>query len=242
MNQFLKTTAAMALVAMSLGASAQKAGDNILSVGYASINPDAQLGPVTSTSASAPSAAAFTASLKDATANVGSQSTISFSWLHMYTDNIGAELTLGIPPEFTQDLNTPNGTAKTHPSAATLKILTPAAVAKYFFGTAQDQWRPYVGLGVTHATFNSVSTNKADATVQALAGTSASFSSSWVPVYNAGVIYNIDDKWSINGSVAYLPVKTTATFVGPGLGVPVTSVGDVKLNTTDYVIRLGYRF
>jgi len=41
--------------------------------------------------------------------------------------------------------------------------------------------------------------------------------------------------------VAYLPVKTTATFVGPGLGVPVTSVGDVKLNTTDYVIRLGYR-
>jgi hypothetical protein len=26
------------------------------------------------------------------------------------------------------------------------------------------------------------------------------------------------------------------------LGVPVTSTGDVKLNTIDYVIRLGYRF
>jgi len=30
--------------------------------------------------------------------------------------------------------------------------------------------------------------------------------------------------------------------VGPGLGVPVTSTGDVKLNTTDYVVRVAYRF
>jgi outer membrane protein len=59
-----------------------------------------------------------------------------------------------------------------------------------------------------------------------------------VPVYNAGAIYNIDDKWSINGSVSYLPIKTTATFVGSG----AVTTGDAKLNTTDYVIRLGYRF
>ncbi len=233
---------AAATLLVSTGALAQKAGDNILSIGLASINPDAQLGTVTSTSTSAPSAAAFTASLKDASANVGSQTTVSFSWLHMYTDNIGAELGLGIPAEFTQDLNTPNGTAKTHPGAAKLKILTPAVIAKYFFGTSQDQWRPYVGLGVTHVTFNDVKTNPADATVQALAATSASFKSTWTPVYNAGMVYNIDEKWSVIGSVAYLPIKTTATFVGPGLGVPVTSSGDVKLNTTDYVVRVGYRF
>lgn len=231
----------VALFATS-GVFAQKAGDNIVSFGLASINPDAKLGTVTSTSASAASAAAFTAQLKDASANVGSQTTVSFSWLHMYSDNFGAELGLGIPAEFTQDLNTPNGTAKTHPSAAKLKILTPAAIAKYFFGAPRDQWRPYVGLGVTHVTFKDVKTNAADATVQALAATSASFKSSWAPVYNAGVVYNIDEKWSVVGSVAYLPIKTTATFVGPGLGVPVTSTGDVKLNTIDYVVRLGYRF
>jgi hypothetical protein len=40
-------------------------------------------------------------------------------------------------------------------------------------------------------------------------------------------------KWSVVGSVGFLPIKTTATFVGPGLGVPVTSTGDVKLNTTE---------
>ena len=233
---------AAATLFVTTGAMAQKAGDNIISLGLASINPDAQLGTVTSTSASAPSAAAFTAQLKDASAHVGSQSTVSFSWLHMYSDNIGAELALGIPAKFTQDLNTPNGTAKTHDGAAKLKILTPAVLAKYFFGAPRDQWRPYLGLGVTHVTFSGVTTNAADATVQALAATSASFKSAWTPIYNAGVVYNIDEKWSVVGSVAYLPIKTTATFVGPGMGIPVTSIGDVKLNTTDYVVRVGYRF
>jgi outer membrane protein len=229
-------------VLVSTGAFAQKAGDNIVSLGLASINPDAKLDTVTSKSASAASAAAFTAQLKGATANVGSQTAVSFSWLHMYSDNLGAELGLGIPAEFTQDLNTPNGTVKTHPGAAKLKILTPGVIAKYLFGAPKDQWRPYVGLGVTHVTFNDVKTNTADAMVQQLAATSASFKSAWSPVYSAGVIYNIDDKWSIVGSVAYLPIKTSATFVGPGAGVSVTSTGDVKLNTTDYVVRVGYRF
>jgi len=229
-------------VLVSTGAFAQKAGDNIVSLGLASINPDANLGTVTSNSASAASAAAFTAQLKGASASVGSQTTVSFGWLHMYSDNIGAELGLGIPAEFTQDLNTPNGTVKTHPGAAKLKILTPAVIAKYFFGVPKDQWRPYVGLGVTHVTFNDVKINAADATVKALASTSASFKSAWAPVYNAGVVYNIDEKWSVVGSVAYLPIKTTATFVGPGSGVQVTSTGDVKLDTTDYVVRVAYRF
>ena len=229
-------------VLVSTGAFAQKAGDNIVSLGLASINPDANLGTVTSTSASAASAAAFTAQLKGASASVGSQTAVSFGWLHMYNDNIGAELGLGIPAEFTQDLNTPNGTVKTHLGAAKLKILTPAVIAKYFYGGPNDQWRPYVGLGVTHVTFNDVKINAADATVKALASTSASFKSAWAPIYSAGVVYNIDEKWSVVGSVAYLPIKTTATFVGPGSGVQVTSTGDVKLNTTDYVVRVGYRF
>ena len=121
---------------------------------------------------------------------------------------------------------------------AKMKIWTPAAVGKYFFGTTNDKWRPYVGFGVSRVSFHNVEINRNDSTVLAMAGTSAAFSSSWVPVYNAGAIYNIDDKWSINGSVSYLPIKTTATFVGSG----AVTTGDAKLNTTDYVIRLGYRF
>ena len=85
---------------------------------------------------------------------IGSQTTVSFGWLHMYSDNIGAELSLGIPPKLTLDLKRANGT--TEQGAATVKSLTPAAIAKYFFNTPQDKIRPYLGLGVSYVTLSYV--------------------------------------------------------------------------------------
>ncbi len=232
MRSIFKTSLiACATVIAASSAFAQKAGDNIYSIGLASINPDVSLGKITSTSPT------FQGALTNATANVGSKTAVSLSWLRMFDDNLGAEFTIGVPAEFSQDLTTP-ATSSTHLAAAKMKIWTPAAVGKYFFGTTNDKWRPYVGFGVSRVSFHNVEINRNDTTVLAMAGTSAAFSSSWVPVYNAGAIYNIDDKWSINGSVSYLPIKTTATFVGSG----AVTTGDAKLNTTDYVIRLGYRF
>jgi outer membrane protein len=232
MRSIFKTSliACAALVTAS-SAFAQKAGDNIYSIGFASINPDVSLGKITSTSPT------FQGALTNATANVGSKTAVSMSWLHMFDNNFGAEFTIGIPAEFAQDLTTP-ATNATHSAAARMKIWTPTAVGKYFFGTANDTWRPYLGFGVSRVSFHNVEINRNDSTVLAMAGTSAAFSSSWAPVYSAGAVYNIDDKWSINGSVSYLPIKTTATFVGSG----AVTTGDAKLNTTDYVIRLGYRF
>lgn len=231
MKTISKISLACALLVAASGAFAQKAGDNIISAGLASINPDTQLGHLTNTGAAQ-------AAVNGATAKVSSETTLSLSWLHMYTDNVGAEVTIGIPPTMTQDLTTPATGA--HPGAAKIQLQSPAVVAKYFFGSTQDQWRPYLGLGVAHVSFHKIETNAGDTTVQALSRNGASLSSSWTPVYNAGVIYNIDDKWSISGSVSYLPVKTTATFVGAtGYG---STTGDVKLNTTDYVVRVGYRF
>lgn len=235
-----KITVACAVLAAASGAFAQKAGDNIVSVGLASVNPDVGVGKLSSSGAAA--APVLQAKLVDASATADGVVTLSASWLHMYTDNFGVEGTLGIPPKLTLDIATPNGTLKTHPGGASAKSLTPAAVAKYFFNTPKDQIRPYLGLGVSYVSFRSVEANLADAEVKAFAGGGASLSSTWAPVYNAGVIYNIDEKWSINGSVSYIPIKTTVTFAGSGAGAGVTTTGDLKLNTTDYIIRLGYRF
>ena len=232
MTSISKIALACAALVAASSAFAQKSGDNIISAGIASINPDASLGTMTS------NYQPFQGALTGATANIGSATTVSLGWLHMYSDNIGAELTIGVPPKLTVDLTTPNGQVASHPGAATAKALTPTAVVKYFFNTPADKMRPYLGLGVTHVSFQSITANTSDQTVNALAGTAASLSSSWAPVYNAGVIYNIDEKWSINGSVSYMPITTTATFVGSG----ATTSGDLKLNPTDYVIRLGYKF
>jgi outer membrane protein len=239
--------ACAALVAAS-GAFAQKAGDNIVSVGFASINPDTNVGPlVSSGAAGVPTAVAnaFNASNSGLRGSIGAQTTVSFGWLHMYSDNIGAELSLGIPPKLTLDLQRADGT--TEQGAATVKSWTPAVIAKYFFNTPQDKIRPYVGLGVSHVSFKDVSPSAA-VKIQALAGNGASMDSTWTPVYNAGVVYNIDEKWSIIGSVAYLPVRTTATFQGKTGPIPaapangVSTKSDIGLDTMDYVVRVGYRF
>lgn len=237
MKKLLKVAACIAAFAAT-GAFAQKAGDNILGVGIASINPKASLGGLTSTG---PYAIPFSAVTTGASGDVSSEVTLSMSWLHMYTNNIGVEATIGIPPKHTIDLKTPSpyASAAFHPGAATLKPYTPAAVAKYFFNAPGDTVRPYLGLGLSRVTFHDFNVNKSDAMVAQVAGTSAASSADWTVVYNAGMIYNINDRWSVNASVAYLPIRTTVSFVGAGGTV---TKGDMKLNTTDYVVRVGYRF
>lgn len=221
-----------AILAVASGAHAQKAGDNIIGVGIASVQPTASLGVVSSTSGG------FTAATAGASASISSVSTLTIGFLHMFTDNIAAELTLGVPPKMTVDLRTPNGGATSHPGAATATYMAPAVVAKYLFNKPVDAWRPYVGLGLTYVSFDNVSPNTSDTLVNTLSGTGASLSSSWAPVYNLGVIYNINERWSVNASVSYIPIETKATFYGSGQ----TSSGTLKLDTTDYVIRVGYKF
>jgi outer membrane protein len=229
---FPGSAAALALLLACPGAMAQKAGDTIVGVGIAVITPRESLGPLQSVGPAAP---LFNAATAGATASIDAVTTASVSVFHMFTDNLAAELSLGVPPKFTVDVQLPSGS---HPGAATARELTPALVGKYLFRTPADQVRPYLGLGITYATFRSVSANKSDPLVAALAGTSATLSSSWAPVFNAGVIYNINERWSVNGSLSYIPLKTTATFVGSG----TTTSGTLTLDPIDLVIRLGYKF
>ncbi|MEY5099785.1 MAG: hypothetical protein RJA36_2504 [Pseudomonadota bacterium] len=228
MRKFLQSPFLVAALLATTTASAQQAGDNVLSIGLASINPNANLGPLTNTGG-------LTALLSGATAHVSSETTVSFGWLHMFTDQLGVEATIGLPPRVNQGLN---AAGANHPDAARFDVWTPTVVGKYFFGTPQDAWRPYLGLGVSHASFHDIRTNPNDPTIRTLSGTSAKLSSSFTPLYNAGLVYRIDDRWSLNGSVSYLPIRTDATFAGAG----GTTTGRAKLDTIDYVIRLGYRF
>lgn len=236
MNTLFKAVLTCTALFVSSSAMAQKAGDNIISGGLASINPHASLGPLTSTG---PAAVPFNATTAGATASIASATTVSLGWLHMFSDHLGSEVTIGVPPKLTVDVQLVSGS---HPGAASAKALTPTAIGKYFFGTSASQVRPYLGLGVTHASFSSVKANTGDPLVSNLAGSGASLSSSWAPVYNAGISYNINERWSINGSITYIPVKTTATFQGAGAGTGTTTSGRLKINPTDYVIRVGYKF
>ena len=220
---------------------AQKAGDTIVNVGLAYIvpNPSASTPNASGTVA----AGVFNPLLAGAQASIDNATTLSFSVMRMFTDNFAGEVSLGIPPELSVSLNLPNGTSpKFHPDAAKATAYTPAVVAKYLFNEPSSQIRPYIGLGVTHASFKNVNINTGDATVVTLAGSSASMSSSWAPVYNFGFIYNIDDKWSINSSVSYIPLKSDVTMTGTGAGAGLTTRTTLTINPTDYIVRIGYKF
>ncbi len=237
MNLLRASMPCIATLAVS-GALAQGAGDNIVALGIASVDPHASLGPLSS---SGPLAGAFNAATAGASADISRETTLSLGWLHLFTDHVGAEFTIGIPPRHTIDLATPSpqAGAPSHPGAATVQTWTPAAVAKYFFNTPADRLRPYLGLGVSHVSFHQLEVNRGDPTVALLAGAAADLESAWTPVYNAGLLWRLDERWSLNASVSFLPIRTTATFTGTG---PTTTRGDLKLDTVDWVLRLGRRF
>jgi len=250
---FFRKSAIAAIALTTLGVSsqafAQKAGDIVGYLGGALIKPNASISPLTTTSSTPGVGPAVTATLKDATASIDSSTTVTLGALYMWTDNIATELTLGIPPKMTVDVVTPNGTTtdKNHPGAASTKVLNPSLVAKYLFNAPKDTIRPYVGLGVTYTSFSDVTANVSDPIVKILAGNSASLSSAWAPIFNVGAIYNIDEKWSINGSISYVPLKTDVTFVGayptgPTTTAPITTTGTLTLNPWDFVVRVGYKF
>gem|GEM_PF-544622 len=221
-----------AVILSACGVSfAQKAGDWIGYVGVASINPSASIGPLSSVG---PAAASFGPVTAGATVSIGKTSTTTMSALYMFTDNVGAEFTIGIPPTMTVDVQLTSGPK---PGAATAKALFPSAVAKYLFNSPSDAVRPYLGVGITSTSFTSASANN-DPLVQKLAGTSVSLSSSYNPVMTGGAVVNINDRWSLNGSVSYVPMKSNATFVGTG----TTTTGTLTINPTEYVLRVGYKF
>jgi len=230
-SSFIQPLLGAAILSVCGLSFAQKAGDLIGYAGIASINPSASIGPLTSVG---PAAATFGPVTAGATVSIGKTSTTTLSALYMFTDNVGAEFTIGVPPTMTVDVQLTSGPK---PGAATAKALFPSAVAKYLFNSPSDAVRPYLGVGITSTSFTSASANN-DPLVQRLAGTSVSLSSSFNPVISGGAVVNINDRWSLNGSVSYVPMKSNSTFVGSG----TTTKGTLTINPTDYVFRVGYKF
>lgn len=240
-HQFFKKTIFVLSMSFAATSFAQKAGDTIVGVGLAYISPNTGLS-TTNTTINGATSSYFNGVLGGTTAHIKNELTPSVSVLYMFTDNIATELSIGVPPKLKVDLTIPHA-GKYIQDANSAKAFTPAVVAKYLFNSPSDSLRPYLGLGATHASFKSVTANQgADTLVPTLAAQSVSMSSSWAPIYNAGIIYNINDKWSINGSISYIPLKSDVVFVGAAsAGSPVTTA-TLKLNPTDYIIRVGYKF
>jgi outer membrane protein len=158
----------------------------------------------------------------------------------MFTDNVAAEVTVGSPVTMNVDMTIPNA-AKSVSNAATTSASFPSVVAKYLFNTRSDAFRPYLGFGVNYTYFSNTGANS-DALVQELAGSSQSLTPSWNPVFNAGAIYTLNDRWSLNFGVSYVPMSSNVSFSGSGPGTGTTTSGRLTINPTDFTFKIGYKF
>ena len=237
----LKIAALGLATAFSLPATAQSAGDNIVNVGWFHLYTDDSSETLMRTSPSP-------GSIAGSSASVGNADTVGIAFTHFLTDNFALTADLGIPPKFHLD---GGGSLAGLGEIGTAKQWSPALIAKWYFGDKNSKLRPFVGLGATRVWYSDVELSSSlQRAVTAphnfgVSGTAtADLSSSWAPVYNIGLTYNIDAKWSVGFSIAYISLETDATITGRNPAGAVISTHTTSLTLDPYVtfLSLGYKF
>jgi outer membrane protein len=241
LNTLSKLAAVSVLAAISLPAAAQQAGDNIVNIGWFHLRPNESSEPLTRTFP-APGQVAGSG------AGISNSDTLGLAFTHFFTDNFALTADLGIPPKFKLY---GEGTLTQYGQLGKAKQWSPAVIAKWYFGDKTSQIRPFVGLGVTRVWYSGIEPSRSLQTIVTapfnggVPGTaSVNLSSSWAPVANVGVTYNINEKWSLGLSVAYIPLKTDAEIIGRNAAGTVISRNTTRLTLDPTVtfLSVGYKF
>lgn len=230
-----KLAAVSVLAAISLPAAAQSAGDNIVNIGWFHLRPDEKSEPLNFRNPP-------TGQIAGSSATISNADTLGIAFTHFFTDNFALTADLGIPPKFKLY---GGGTLSPLGQLGEAKQWSPAVIAKWYFGDKNSQLRPFVGLGVTRVWYSSV--NLTPSLQRAIAGAggtaTADLSSSWAPVANVGLTYNLTQKWSLGLSVAYIPLETDATINGKTvLGGSTQATTKLTLDPLVTFLSVGYKF
>lgn len=214
--------AAVSLALLAAGtASAQTAGTWLFKAGVNRISPKVSSGDL-----SAPS-------MPGTKVDVDSGDSLIFTIGHMITDNITAELFLGMP--YKHDIigrGAINGTGK----IAEIKQLPPTFMLQYRFFEPTAVFRPYTGLGLTYAHFYD---EKGTGTLTALTnpggGTTLRVDDAWGVTAQIGGSYAINQKWFADASIQKTYIKTAA-HLSTGQSI------DTRLDPVSVNFSIGYRY
>ena len=122
------------LATAAVGASAQSAGQWTAKLGLNQITPKVESGNI-----SAPA-------LPNSKADIDPDTKPIFVIGYSFTDNISAELNLGVP--YRHSIVGADGIAGTG-KLGSVEVLPPTAFVQYRFFTPESKFRPYVGVGVS---------------------------------------------------------------------------------------------
>ncbi|RFP11441.1 MULTISPECIES: OmpW family protein [unclassified Duganella] len=223
MKNTVKLLALAAALTVASAASAQQTqGTWLGTLGINKITPKVDSGDV-----SAPA-------LPGTKADVGSDTKPRFAIAYMVTDNIAAELDLGLP--YKHDLvgaGSIQGTGK----LGTSEVLPPTAFVQYRFLPANSMFRPYVGLGLTYAMFQK-ETGSGQLTALLNTGgpgTTFKLDDKWAMSYQIGGTVKINEKWFVDATVIKTKLKTVVHF-------STGQTQDVRLDPLAVSVSVGYNF
>lgn len=216
-------------------------GDNVVSIGWAYIDPRSSSGPLT---VRAIGGQPVDQPQPGTGVQVMPANTMVMSYERYWNEHMSTELALGIPP--THQLQG-IGTLAPYGVLGQGQQWSPALLVKWHFRDVDATLRPYLGLGVNYSWIQrSKITNTAyigevygpGATTQVTA------SSSWNAVYNAGVEFLFDANWRIGMSLTYSPLRTriTVNADNTAVGLPLSVVTDVRTQALVGALNLAYRF
>lgn len=154
---------------------------------------------------------------------------------YAFTPAISAELNLGTPIRGTIN---GDGAIAGVGKLGTIDAYPPTMFVIYQFREPADSVRPFVGAGLTYAFFRNF---QGSSTLNAITGgsptnpTGMSIDSALGYSLKAGLTYNVNQNWFVEGAVGKTFLKTTGTL---STGQKI----DIKLDPYSFNLALGYRF
>ncbi|MGK5078669.1 OmpW/AlkL family protein [Janthinobacterium sp. HLX7-2] len=222
LNTAVRVLAAAAAMAVATGAAAQSAGTWTAKVGINKITPHVDSGDI-----SAPALPGTKADVKADTKPI-------LTFAYMVTDNISAELDLGVP--YKHEL-VGDGAIKGTGKLGTAEALPPTAFIQYRFFQANAMIRPYVGAGLTYAYFQKETGSGQMTALLDPGGSPVTYrlKNKIAASLQIGSTLAFNERWFADVAVVKNFLKTKATF-------STGQTQDIKLDPIAVSIGIGYKF
>lgn len=222
LHSVVKMLVVAASMAAAAGASAQAAGQWTAKVGINKITPKVESGDI-----SAPA-------LPGSKADVGPDTKPILVFDYGITDNISAEIDLGLP--YKHKIYGAGAIAGTG-QLGTVEALPPTAFLQYRFFEPTAMLRPYVGVGATFAMFQKA-TGSGQMTALTNPGgppTTFKIDNKLAGSLQVGLVYNVNEQWFVDAAFVKTFLKTTVHF-------STGQYQDMTLNPQAVSLGVGFKF